>query len=61
MVVQATLGGVGITRLAIELAHLSGHPARSMARQHKALMEKHLATCSPKLTCPASGRARCSC
>ncbi|ANN58215.1 hypothetical protein BFX40_27250 [Mesorhizobium sp. SEMIA 3007] len=36
--------GSGFTRLAIELADLSGHPARSMAHQHKALMEQQLAT-----------------
>ena len=36
--------GSGFTRLAIELADLSGHPARSMARQHKGLMEQQLAT-----------------
>ncbi|MDX8466201.1 helix-turn-helix domain-containing protein [Mesorhizobium sp. VK23B] len=34
--------GSGFTRLAIELADLSGHPARSIARQHKALMEQQL-------------------
>ncbi|WP_292471088.1 TetR/AcrR family transcriptional regulator [Mesorhizobium sp.] len=34
--------GSGFTRLAIELADLSGHPARVIARQHKALMERHL-------------------
>ena len=36
--------GSGFTRLAIELADLSGHPARSMAHQHKALMQQQLAT-----------------
>jgi AcrR family transcriptional regulator len=36
--------GSGFTRLAIELADLSGHPARLIARQHKALMEKQLET-----------------
>ncbi|RWL41558.1 MAG: TetR/AcrR family transcriptional regulator [Mesorhizobium sp.] len=36
--------GSGFTRLAIELADLSGHPARAIARQHKALMEKQLET-----------------
>ena len=35
--------GSGFTRLVIELADLSGHPARSIARQHKAALEKHLA------------------
>ncbi|TIL97365.1 MAG: TetR/AcrR family transcriptional regulator [Mesorhizobium sp.] len=35
--------GSGFTRLAIELADLPGHPARRMARQHKATLE-HLLT-----------------
>jgi AcrR family transcriptional regulator len=35
--------GSGFTRLAIELADLPGHPARSIGRQHKAALEKYLA------------------
>ena len=35
--------GSGFTRLAIELADLPGHPARSIARQHKAVLEKYIA------------------
>jgi AcrR family transcriptional regulator len=35
-------GGSGFTRLAVELADLPGHPARRMARQHKAALENHL-------------------
>src|SRR5262245_52989869 len=35
--------GSGFTRLAMELADLPGHPARSVARQHKARLEKHIA------------------
>ena len=35
--------GSGFTRLAMELADLPGHPARSIARQHKAALEKYLA------------------
>jgi AcrR family transcriptional regulator len=35
--------GSGFTRLAVELADLPGHPARRMARQHKATLEHHLA------------------
>jgi AcrR family transcriptional regulator len=35
--------GSGFTRLVIELADLPGHPARTIARQHKALLEEHLA------------------
>jgi AcrR family transcriptional regulator len=34
--------GSGFTRLAIELADMPGHPARRMARQHKAALERHL-------------------
>lgn len=34
--------GSGFTRLAVELADLPGHPARSMARQHKAALERFL-------------------
>jgi AcrR family transcriptional regulator len=35
--------GSGFTRLVIELADLPGHPARSIAKRHKAMMEAHLA------------------
>jgi AcrR family transcriptional regulator len=35
--------GSGFTRLVIELADLPGHPARLIARRHKALLEAHLA------------------
>jgi AcrR family transcriptional regulator len=35
--------GSGFTRLVIELADLRGHPARTIARRHKALLEAHLA------------------
>jgi AcrR family transcriptional regulator len=35
--------GSGFTRLAIELADLPGHPARSIARHHKAHLEAYLA------------------
>lgn len=34
--------GSGFTRLAIELADLPGHPARSIARRHKAAIENYL-------------------
>ena len=33
--------GSGFTRLVIELADLPGHPARQIARRHKALLEAH--------------------
>ena len=35
--------GSGFTRLVIELADLPGHPARTIARRHKAMLEEHLA------------------
>jgi AcrR family transcriptional regulator len=35
--------GSGFTRLVIELADLPGHPARVIARRHKAQLEAHLA------------------
>lgn len=36
-------GGSGLTRLVIELADLPGHPARAIARRHKAIHEAKLA------------------
>ena len=33
----------GFTRLAMELADMPGHPARRIARKHKAALESHLA------------------
>jgi AcrR family transcriptional regulator len=35
--------GSGFTRLVVELADLPGHPARKVARRHKAQLESHLA------------------
>jgi AcrR family transcriptional regulator len=35
--------GSGFTRLVIELADLRGHPARVIARRHKAMLEEHMA------------------
>ncbi len=35
--------GSGFTRLVIELADLRGHPARLIARRHKAMLEAHMA------------------
>src|SRR5688500_4971898 len=37
------LAGSGFTRLVIELADSPGHPARLIARRHKAMLEGHLA------------------
>jgi len=34
--------GSGFTRLAMELADLPGHPARSVAKQHKAVLENYI-------------------
>jgi len=36
--------GSGFTRVVIELADLPGHPARAIARRHKAMLEAHVAT-----------------
>jgi AcrR family transcriptional regulator len=35
--------GSGFTRLVIELADFPGHPARAIARKHKAMLETHVA------------------
>jgi AcrR family transcriptional regulator len=35
--------GAGFTRVVVELADLRGHPARAIARRHKALVEEWLA------------------
>ena len=35
--------GLGFTRLVVELADLPGHPARLIARRHKAVLESQLA------------------
>jgi AcrR family transcriptional regulator len=35
--------GSGFTRLVMELADLPGHPARAVAKRHKAILEGHLA------------------
>jgi len=40
---QPRWAGSGFTRLVIELADLRGHPARLIARRHKAMLESHLA------------------
>ncbi|RWA69697.1 TetR/AcrR family transcriptional regulator [Mesorhizobium sp.] len=45
--------GSGFTRLAIELADLSGHPARAIASQHKALMERNLEAMLAQANVPA--------
>jgi len=55
--------GSGFTRLAMEMADLPGHPARSMTRRHKLLLEERLgevleASGSPKRAC---GPAKSGC
>lgn len=51
--------GSGFTRLVVELADLPGHPARSIARRHKAELETHLAQLLGSAgIAPAGQRAR---
>jgi AcrR family transcriptional regulator len=51
--------GAGFTRLAMELADLPGHPARSAARRHKVEVERWCAELFAKAQVPmASERAR---
>ena len=40
--------GSGFSRLVVELADLPGHPARKVAKRHKAILEGHLAERSPR-------------
>ena len=46
--------GSGFTRLVIELADLPGHPARLIARRHKAQLER----CPPVMHCLRVARSR---
>jgi AcrR family transcriptional regulator len=51
--------GSGFTRLVVELADLRGHPARTIARRHKAMLEAHFADVLAKAHVPcARKRAR---
>jgi hypothetical protein len=51
--------GTGFTRFVIELADLPGHPARVIARRHKALLEAQLADVPKRAKVPlAERRAR---
>jgi AcrR family transcriptional regulator len=45
--------GSGFTRLVVELADLRGHPARTIARRHKAMLEAHLADVLAKADVPS--------
>jgi AcrR family transcriptional regulator len=49
--------GSGFTRLVVELADLPGHPARAIARRHKATLEDELARL-PAWRARATARAR---
>ena len=56
---QRDFFGSGFTRVAIELAEMPGHPARAIARRHKAMVESVLAELLLKAGIrPASKRAR---
>jgi AcrR family transcriptional regulator len=48
--------GSGITRLALELADLPGHPARTMARRHKAEVQGWLASMLQRTGAPRANR-----
>lgn len=51
--------GTGFTRFVIELADLPGHPARIIARRHKAMMESELGKVLTRAKVPAAAsRAR---
>jgi AcrR family transcriptional regulator len=51
--------GAGFTRAVVELADLRGHPARAIARQHKAAVEQWIADALASAQVPASSeRAR---
>lgn len=51
--------GSGFTRLVIELADLRGHPARTIARRHKGMLERHFADLLARANVPdARERAR---
>jgi hypothetical protein len=49
--------GSGFTRVVVELADLKGHPARAIARRHKAAVERWLAEALASARVP-SPRAR---
>lgn len=55
----APLAGAGFTRLVWELADLPGHPARTVARRHRAAIEDWLASAfAATNTTNAKGKAR---
>lgn len=56
---QPRWAGSGFTRLAMELADMPGHPARRLAKRHKAILEDCLAEILEKANVPsARERAR---
>jgi AcrR family transcriptional regulator len=56
---RTDFAGTGFTRFVIELADLPGHPARVIARRHKALLETQLADVLKRAKVPlAERRAR---
>jgi hypothetical protein len=57
---QASLARPGFTRLVIELADLPGHPARLIARRHKAMLETQLADSWQTPAAKMSPRGRAS-
>jgi AcrR family transcriptional regulator len=52
--------GSGFTRLVIELADLPGHPARLIARRHKAQLEHCLAELLERSGVPQAGELACA-
>ena len=48
--------GSGFTRVAVELTDLPGHPARAIARRHKAMLEDYLTELLKESRCRASAR-----
>jgi AcrR family transcriptional regulator len=51
---QPRWAGSGFTRLAMELADMPGHPARRLAKRHKAILEERLVEILEKANVPAA-------
>jgi AcrR family transcriptional regulator len=51
---QQRWAGSGFTRLAMELADMPGHPARRLAKRHKAILEECLVEILEKANVPAA-------
>jgi AcrR family transcriptional regulator len=54
--IRPDFAGTGFTRFVIELADLPGHPARVIARRHKALLEAQLTEVLKRAKVPLPGR-----